>query len=62
VTFHSFLIVQSYARQLNILTNRTTALGGVFGFDTLGFSRLIADWSVENINHELTSLRGVVGC
>jgi len=27
VTFHSPLTVQSYARQLNILTNRTTALG-----------------------------------
>jgi hypothetical protein len=27
VTFHSYLAVQLYARQLNILTNRTTSLG-----------------------------------
>ena len=32
--FHSSLIVQSYARQLNILTNRTTALESVLDFDT----------------------------
>ena len=37
----------AYARQLNIWNNETSALGGVLGFYTLRFSRLIIDWSIE---------------
>ena len=50
VAFHSSLIVQSYARQFNILTNRTTALD----MHSVLKTNLIVDWSVENMNHALT--------
>jgi len=44
-TFHSYLSIQSYARQLNILINRTAALDV---YSVLK-SRLISDWLVENM-------------
>jgi hypothetical protein len=50
VTFHSSLTVQPHARQVYILTNRTTALG-VY---SQKFGRFIADLSVENTNPHLT--------
>ena len=50
VAFLSSLTVQSYARQFNILTNWTTALDMHSGLKT----SLIADWSVENMNHAMT--------
>ena len=53
VTFHSSLTVQSYARQLNILTNRTTTLDV---YSVLN-SRLIADWPVENMKPNMTPNR-----
>jgi len=46
------LTVQLYARQLNIfiLTNRTTSLG----MYSISKIKLIGDWSVENIEPEMT--------
>jgi hypothetical protein len=47
MTFHWSFITQSYARQLNILTNRITPLimRDVLNFAT--FDRLVSDWSIE---------------
>ena len=42
------------ARQLNILTNWTTAFRFVLSFNTSIFGRLIIDWSLENINPDMT--------
>ena len=50
VTFHSSLTVQSYARHLNILTNRTTALGVL----SILKSRFVDYWSVDNMNPDTT--------
>ena len=50
VTSHSSLPVQSHARQLNILTNQTTAVD----MYSVSKSRLIADWSFENMNPDMT--------
>jgi hypothetical protein len=48
--FNSFLTVQSYVRQLNNRTNRTTA-HGVYSVINC---RLIADWLVGNMNSDVT--------
>jgi len=50
VTYHSFLTVQSYLRQLNILTNLTTALG----VNSVLSDKLITDWSIGNMNPDVT--------
>ena len=47
-TFHSSLIVQSYERQLKMLTNRTSASILCSVFNTIRISRLVADWSIED--------------
>jgi hypothetical protein len=57
-TFHLSLTTLSYARQLTMLTNRTTARG----VNTVLKSRLIADWSVENINIDMIEKSGVGRC
>lgn len=51
--FHSSLTVQSNARHLYMLPNRTTALNLCLLFNTSWFSRLVTDWLVENITPHL---------
>ena len=48
------LTLQSYARQLNILTNRTTSIIMCLVFNTSRFGRLAADWLVKNITPVMT--------
>ena len=57
VTFHSSFIIQSYVRQFNILTNhdQTTA----FGVYSVLKSTLITDWSIENMNSDMTPKQDV---
>ena len=54
------MTVQSYAKSINILTYRITALGVYFGFDAIRFSKLIADWSFKDMNPDLTPLIVIV--
>ena len=53
VTFHSPLTVQSYERQLNILTNWRTGLG----MDSVLKGRFIVNRSVESMNPDTTPNR-----
>lgn len=57
VTFHSSFIIQSYVRQFNILTNhdQTTA----FVVYSVLKSTLITDWSIENMNSDMTPKQDV---
>ena len=48
------LTIQTFARQLEILTNRTTSLTVCSAFDTTRFSSLVIDWLVENIIPDVT--------
>ena len=52
----TFIHLWPSTRHLNILTNQATTLG-MYCFYTLWFSRLIADWSIENMNSDVTSYR-----
>jgi hypothetical protein len=54
VTFLLSLIIQSYARQLNILTNRTIVLGVYSAFNNSRFGRLVVDWFVEDMTPDMT--------
>ena len=60
VTFHSSFIIQSYVRQFNILTNhdQTTALGVYSALK----STLVTDWSIENMNSDMTPKQDVAIC
>jgi hypothetical protein len=49
VTFHSPLILQSYAIHLNVLTN-------IYIYSVLK-SRAVADWLIENMNPDVTPNR-----
>ena len=55
MTYHSYWTVQSYARQLNTLTNGTASLAVYSDFNTYAFKRFIADWSFENMNPKVTT-------
>ena len=46
------------SRQLNIVTTQTTALGM---YSVLN-SRIIADWSIENMNLDMTPKWDIVRC
>ena len=53
----SSITAQSYARQLNILTNQTTGLKVFLVFNTLRFGRSVTDWLVENITYDISLYR-----
>ena len=54
--FRSSLTVQSYAGQLIILNNRITAFSVYAHVNTYKFGKLVVNWSVENINSDVTKL------
>ena len=54
LTFHSSLTIQSYTSQLNILTNWTNSSHHEFCFNISRIGRLITDWSVQNMNPDMT--------
>lgn len=61
VTCHSSFIFQSYSRQLNILTNRTSALTAWSIFNTSRFGNLVVGWWLKILPWE-DHIRVVVRC
>jgi hypothetical protein len=58
-SFGPYNIFLSYARQLIILNNRTTAFSVYAHANTSKFGKLVVNWSGENINSDVTKLNFV---
>ena len=59
---HSSLTIQSYGRQLDILTNQTTSLSVCLIFNTSRLCKLVAGWLVENYYPWCDPIQYVIKC